>query len=193
MIEKMKFLTDLMKMLSGFSIVDYILYFSVLALIILIVSLIYVIKNENSESEEVEMKTEENLDMFSNPMEDEEIDLRQIMDNINENPQPLVDMTAYENEQEQKAIISYDELVNYNRNQIHYGEEELVDDVIPVKKIQSSAMELPKKIDELSDFKLPQREPKLEVNTKTVEEKLFSYEKEEAFLRALQELNHLLN
>ena len=192
----MKFFQDLLTLLSGFGLVDYILYFSVLALIILVVSLIYVIKNENRESDEVEMKREENLDMFvnsKNDSEDEEIDLQEIMENINEKPEPLVDMTAYENEQEQKAIISYDELVNYNRNQINYDQEELVDDVIPVKRIQSSTLELPKKLDEIQTFELPEREPKLEVDSKSVEEKLFSYEKEEAFLKALKELNSLLN
>lgn len=192
----MKFFQDLLTLLSGFGMVDYILYFSVLALIILVVSLIYVIKNENRESDEVEMKREENLDMFvnsKNDSEDEEIDLQEIMENINEKPEPLVDMTAYENEQEQKAIISYDELVNYNRNQINYDQEELVDDVIPVKRIQSSTLELPKKLDEIQTFELPEREPKLEVDSKSVEEKLFSYEKEEAFLKALKELNSLLN
>ena len=192
----MKFFQDLLTLLSGFGLVDYILYFSVLALIILVVSLIYVIKNENRESDEVEMKREENLDMFvnsKNDREEEEIDLQEIMENINEKPEPLVDMTAYENEQEQKAIISYDELVNYNRNQINYDQEELVDDVIPVKRIQSSTLELPKKLDEIQTFELPEREPKLEVDSKSVEEKLFSYEKEEAFLKALKELNSLLN
>ena len=192
----MKFFQDLLTLLSGFGMVDYILYFSVLALIILVVSLIYVIKNENRESDEVEMKREENLDMFvnsKNDSEEEEIDLQEIMENINEKPEPLVDMTAYENEQEQKAIISYDELVNYNRNQINYDQEELIDDVIPVKRIQSSTLELPKKLDEIQTFELPEREPKLEVDSKSVEEKLFSYEKEEAFLKALKELNSLLN
>ncbi|MBR1748833.1 MAG: hypothetical protein IJ743_03455 [Bacilli bacterium] len=191
----MKFFQDLLTLLSGFGLVDYILYFAVLALIILVVSLVYVMKNETRESEEVEMKREENLDMFvdSKEEEEEEIDLKAIMESINENPEPLVDMTAYENEQEQKAIISYDELVNYNRNQINYDQEELIDDVIPVKRIQSSTLELPKKFDEIQEFKLPEKEPKLEVDGKTTEEKLFSYEKEEAFLKALKELNSLLN
>ena len=189
----MKFFQDLITLLSGFSIVDYILYFAVLALIILVVSLVYVIKNENGESEEVEMKREENVDMFESSPEEEEIDLKEIMNNINEKPEPLVDMTAYESEQEQRAIISYDELLNYNRNHITYDDEELVDDVIPVKKIQSTSLELPKKLEEIEDFTLPEQEPKLEINAKTVEEKLFSYEKEEAFLKALKELNSLLN
>lgn len=190
----MKFFQDLITILSGFSLVDYILYFAVLALIILLVSLIYVILNENSESEEVEMKREENVNNFleSSTKDEEELDLQQIMNNINENPEPLVDMTAYENEQEQKAIISYDELVNYNRNQLSYDDEEMVDDVIPVKKIVTSNFDLPNQ-ETIEEFKLKEREPKLEVDGKTTEEKLFSYEKEEAFLKALKELSSLLN
>ena len=194
----MKFFQDMITMLSGLSLVDYILYFSVLALIILVVSLIYVIKSEKTESEGLVMKSEEAIDVLhpNNDVLEEELDLQAIMENINEKPEPLIDMTAYENEQEQKAIISYDELLNYNRNQIAYDEEEIIDDVIPVKKIQSSTLELPRKLidEELSnEFVLPEKEPKLEVSSSTAEQKLFSYEKEEAFLSALQELNRLLN
>ena len=194
----MKFFQDMITMLSGLSLVDYILYFSVLALIILVVSLIYVIKSEKAESEGLDMKSEEAIDVLhpNNDVLEEELDLQAIMENINEKPEPLIDMTAYENEQEQKAIISYDELLNYNRNQIAYDEEEIIDDVIPVKKIQSSTLELPRKLidEELSnEFVLPEKEPKLEVSSSTAEQKLFSYEKEEAFLSALQELNRLLN
>ena len=134
---------------------------------------------------------------------EEEIDLQNIVNMIDENPKPLVDMTAYEEEQEQKAIISYDELLKAARtSEINYDNEELVDDVIPVKKIQINTMELPKLQEQesvISTMELPQKEPKLEVDTVSstpaseTQIKLFSYEKEEAFLKALQQLSELLN
>ena len=195
----MNILEDIWAIVSSLSIVDYILYFGIITLICLVISLIYILKTEKMEQEDKDVFEESPLDTSK----DEEIDLQNIVNIIDENPKPLVDMTAYEEEQEQKAIISYDELIKAAQaGSLSYDNEELVDDVIPVKKIQVSPMELPKlKENEsvISSLELPQKEPKLEVDTvvsptpTTAQVKLFSYEKEEAFLKALQQLSELLN
>lgn len=195
----MNILEDIWAIISSLSIVDYILYFGIITLICLIVSLIYILKTEKLEQEEKDMFEESPKETNK----EEEIDLQNIVNIIDENPKPLVDMTAYEEEQEQKAIISYDELIQAAQTgSLSYDNEELVDDVIPVKKIQVSPMELPKlseKESVISSLELPQKEPKLEVDTEvpptptTAQVKLFSYEKEEAFLKALQQLSELLN
>lgn len=195
----MNILEDIWAIISSLSIVDYILYFGIITLICLVISLIYILKTEKLEQEDKDVFEEGPLDTSK----DEEIDLQNIVNIIDENPKPLVDMTAYEEEQEQKAIISYDELIKAAQaGSLSYDNEELVDDVIPVKKIQVSPMELPKlKENEsvISSLELPQKEPKLEVDTEvsppptTAQVKLFSYEKEEAFLKALQQLSELLN
>lgn len=195
----MNILEDIWAIISSLSIVDYILYFGIITLICLVISLIYILKTEKLEQEDKDVFEEGPLETSK----DEEIDLQNIVNIIDENPKPLVDMTAYEEEQEQKAIISYDELIKAAQaGSLSYDNEELVDDVIPVKKIQVSPMELPKlKENEsvISSLELPQKEPKLEVDTEvsppptTAQVKLFSYEKEEAFLKALQQLSELLN
>ena len=195
----MNILEDIWAIISSLSIVDYILYFGIITLICLVISLIYILKTEKLEQEDKDMFEEGPLETSK----DDEIDLQNIVNIIDENPKPLVDMTAYEEEQEQKAIISYDELIKAAQaGSLSYDNEELVDDVIPVKKIQVSPMELPKlKENEsvISSLELPQKEPKLEVDTEvsppptTAQVKLFSYEKEEAFLKALQQLSELLN
>ena len=195
----MNILEDIWAIISSLSIVDYILYFGIITLICLVISLIYILKTEKLEQEDKDIFEEGPLETSK----DEEIDLQNIVNIIDENPKPLVDMTAYEEEQEQKAIISYDELIKAAQaGSLSYDNEELVDDVIPVKKIQVSPMELPKlKENEsvISSLELPQKEPKLEVDTEvsppptTAQVKLFSYEKEEAFLKALQQLSELLN
>ena len=195
----MNILEDIWAIISSLSIVDYILYFGIITLICLVISLIYILKTEKLEQEDKDVFEEGPLDTSK----DEEIDLQNIVNIIDENPKPLVDMTAYEEEQEQKAIISYDELIKAAQaGSLSYDNEELVDDVIPVKKIQVSPMELPRlKENEsvISSLELPQKEPKLEVDTEvsppptTAQVKLFSYEKEEAFLKALQQLSELLN
>lgn len=195
----MNILEDIWAIISSLSIVDYILYFGIITLICLVISLIYILKTEKLEQEDKDVFEEGPLETSK----DEEIDLQNIVNIIDENPKPLVDMTAYEEEQEQKAIISYDELIKAAQaGSLSYDNEELVDDVIPVKKIQVSPMELPKLKENksvISSLELPQKEPKLEVDTEvsppptTAQVKLFSYEKEEAFLKALQQLSELLN
>ena len=183
----MNILKDILTILTSLNIVDYILYFGVILLMCLVVSLIYVLKNEK----------EDNKDVVSNTSD--ELDLKDIVKEIDEKPAPIVDMTRYEEEQEQKAIISYDELVKSTQNTLSYQKEEMVDDVIPVKQIQVMPMELPKIKDGdniLDSLNITQKEPKFEVDSNKVETqefKLFSYEKEEAFLKALKELNEILN
>lgn len=189
----MDLFNDVINVFASFGLVDYILYISVVTLIILVVSLIYVMKNEKEMLEEKsveEVKEEMNEPTVLN----EELNLRDIVSTIDENPKPLIDMTAYEEEQEQKAIISYDELIrDVNNKSISYDKEELVDDVIPVKRIQMN-MELPKRKETIiQDLNLTQKEPKIEIEPIQSTSKLFSYEKEEAFLKALKELNELLN
>ena len=189
----MNIVQDIIDIFSSFGIVDCILYAAVVTLIILIVSLIYVLKNEETEIEEKSVVDEE---MIEKPLMNEEIDLQNIVNTIDENPKPLVDMTAYEEEQEKRAIISYDELVrDANSKEIAYDDEQLVDNVIPVKKIQTSSLELPKRKEENSvmEFELKPKEPKVEVDSIPTSSKLFSFVKEEAFLKALKELNELLN
>ncbi len=187
-------LKDIVQILSSLSLVDYILYFAVVALIVLIVALIYVIEAENEEmivNEEKENNKE--LSMCINKESD--IDLQSIINTIDESPKPVIDLTAYEEEQENNAIISYEELVNgMKQKEIHYTKEEMVDDVIPVKKI---TLDMPKEpVVSISNFKLTPGEPKIPYSSeekKPIEEKIFSYEKEEAFLKALKQLNELLN
>lgn len=191
----MNIFQDIIDIFTSFGIVDYILYIAVVTLIILIVSLIYVMKNENESSEEVELKDVSDEMQEKMPL-NEELDLRNIVNTLDESPKPIIDMTAYEEEQERKAIISYDELLqSANSKTISYDEEKLIDDVIPVKKIQTAPIELPKVKSEtiIQNLDLKPKEPKIEIDELRTSSKMFSYEKEEAFLKALKELNELLN
>ncbi len=191
----MNIFQDIIDIFTSFGIVDYILYIAVVTLIILIVSLIYVMKNENESSEEVELKDVSDEMQEKMPL-NEELDLQNIVNTLDESPKPIIDMTAYEEEQERKAIISYDELLqSANSKTISYDEEKLIDDVIPVKKIQTAPIELPKVKSEtiIQNLDLKPKEPKIEIDELRTSSKMFSYEKEEAFLKALKELNELLN
>lgn len=148
--------------------VDLLLYFAILVLIILVVSLIYIIKNSD---EEEEIKEERNT---------ADLDLKEVVSNIENTSTPnTIEFTSYEKDQEEKAIISYDELIARNKTgNINYDEEEILNDDISVKKID---------LDNMVTFT-----EKAEEKNKT-ESRLFKYANEEAFLSALQALNELLN
>ena len=148
--------------------VDLLLYFAILVLIILVVSLIYIIKNSD---EEEEIKEERNT---------ADLDLKEVVSNIENTSTPnTIEFTSYEKDQEEKAIISYDELIARNKTgNINYDEEEILNDDISVKKID---------LDNMVTF-TEKEEAKPEK-----ESKLFKYANEEAFLSALQALNELLN
>ena len=186
---------DIVQILSSLSVVDYVLYFAVIALIILIVSLIYVIETEKEENVEEIKEEKNNKELTMNIEKEEDIDLQSIINAIDESPKPTIDLTAYEEEQENNAIISYDELVNgVKQKEIYYTKEEMVDDVIPVKKITLDAPKEP--VVNIRNFEITPGEPKITYSSEEksdVEEKIFAYEKEEAFLKALKQLNELLN
>lgn len=107
-------------------------------------------------------------------------DLQSITKEIELNPiQKKVELTQYEAEQEERAIISYDELLAKSDNvSIVYSDSEDKDDVL-VKKVD---LERTGKI-ELDPIKK-------EMNSKV---NVLKYEHEEAFLSALKDLQNLLN
>lgn len=102
------------------------------------------------------------------------IDLEAITKNIETNYKPaIVELTSYEQEQENNAIISYDELLEARgKDGVNYDNEYQNSSDINIKKVNLS--------DKLGD-EIPQT--KIEVT-------LMSYEKEEAFLKALRQLQN---
>lgn len=156
----MKILSDIWDFLVTLSFVDIVFFFAVLILMILIVTLIYFIKINNGEKEE---------DKASGETAEMKI-VREIQENMGKE-EPTVNFTAYEKDQEDKAIISYDELLNKSNNyELNYEKEELFDD-LSVKKVNLE--DLVNKNIEVA--------PKLEA-------RVISFAKEEAFLQALKQL-----
>ena len=146
-----------MNFLSSLSLIDYVLYFAILVLLILIVSLIYL------------LKTTDIYEEFDEEETDDEIDLKKVTNQI-ENTKPEYEgLTDYEKEQEQKAIISYDELLEKAKNkEIIYDDEYDYEDV-QVKKIN---------LDTLTEERKPHR--------------VITLEHEEEFLNSLKKLQKQL-
>ncbi len=149
---------------------DILLFLSVIALIVISIMMVYLVYSQN-------IQLNKQLDKKDNKKEIDELrELSKELEHINRNNN--INMTKYEEEQEQKAIISYDELIkNKNRVSIGYENEELVNNV-EIKKID---------LDRTGEIEL---DPiKQELNSKVT---LVSYEHEEEFLASLKKLQYLL-
>lgn len=155
-------LSDIWLFLKSITFIDYIFFFAIVFLIVLVVCLIYFIKV--------------NADIVDEGSQGDDMDdLRKIASNLsNAKPKP-VEFTSYEKEQEEKAIISYDELLsNTGQFELNYSDEEVKDD-ITVRKVDLENLINVKKNESI----------KSEIH-------LFTLEKEEAFLLALKELQQKL-
>ena len=203
----MNFLQDIYTFITCLSFVDITFFIAIITLLILIVTLIYFIKinkddpldvddffppmgnksNDEEKKKEVvneikntedEQKEEINIEeeFAYNDEEGELLDLEGLTKKLQEDKLAgNMSCDSYERDQEEKAIISYDELLQkQNKYAINYEKEELLDDLV-VKKVN------------LNDLVNKDEQVKIK------EVRVISYEKEEAFLNALKELNKLLN
>lgn len=160
--------------ISALTLIDLIFFVAVIVLIILIVTLIYFIKINEDEMEPI-------LDILPDSIPDENgaeelIDLQSITKALEEREKNPIDMTEYEQEQEERAIISYDELLEKSKNLSLNYETELKDEDIIIKKV-----DLENLVNNEEDEK-----PLMEV-------RVISYQKEEAFLEALKQLKEQIN
>ena len=156
----MKLFSDIGEFLGTLNFVDIVFFFAVVILMVLVVTLIYFIKINNDEDPK-ELK-EETAEMKI---------VREIQENLNKTDESNVKLTNYERDQEDKAIISYDELLHKGNNySLNYETEELKDDV-SIKKVN---------LDDLVN--------KSEEVTPKVDVRVISFAKEEAFLQALKQL-----
>ena len=155
----MKIFSDIWSLLMALRLVDIIFFFSVLILMVLVVTLIYFIKINNDEEPKKDLEETQEMKIAK--------ELRDSM----KNSEPTIKFTDYEKDQEDKAIISYDELLNKGNNyELNYEKEEMHDD-LSVKKVD---------LDNLVN--------KNNNTVSNIEVRLISFQKEEAFLEALKRL-----
>ena len=160
---------DIIENIFGFlytlSMGDYIFLIATFVIILAFVYVLYLIKRDE--------------DMGSLYSNDDISYLENLKEKLESEYKPNeIELTDYEKEQEESAIISYEELIkNKNKMNISYDENYKSDtEEINVKKIM------------LNDKGIK------EEDTKTLDVKLMNYDKEEAFLKALKQLqSNLLN
>lgn len=184
--------------IKSLTLVDIIFFVAIISLLILIVTLIYFIKinkpevfdtnssggmGGNKDSDEIKNIVNElsnNIKPEREKYNDEEealLDLNSLTEKLKQEEEDRVDVTLYERDQEEKAIISYDELIQKHHNYaINYEEEKVIDDDVVVKKVDLNNLV---KEDSFVD--------------NNIEARVISYKREEDFLQALKELNRLLS
>ena len=143
---------------------DYIFLVGTFLLLLGFLYMIYLIKKDDKS----------NLSSFNNEIST----IESIKESIENDYKPgSIILTDYEKEQEENAIISYEELLkNKNKVNISYDDE-----------YQTSSEVIVKKININNDYEESEHISNLKV-------KLMSYEKEEAFLETLKKLQqNLLN
>ena len=173
----MQFIDDIMNFFKTLSFVDVVFFFAVLALMLLIIVLIYFIR-ENRAEEEMDFPSQgNNLPPKNDNNNDEITSLKEITEALENAAPSAINLNKYEEDQEEKAIISYDELLKRKNDfAINYSEEESLDDDLTVKKVD---------LDNLINKEVRVK-PEIKVS-------VISYEKEEAFLEALKKLQQTLN
>ncbi len=159
----MKIINDVKDLFGTITFIDFIFFFAIIALLILIVILVHFIKINN----EVLLNNRTIIKPKS--------DLEQINEEL-VNAANTVKFTNYEIEQEEKAIISYEELLRKKQpHELNYLEEKEIDG-LSIKKIN---------IDDMYSEKTPKND--------IIETRVISYQKEEEFLKTLKVLKSLLN
>ena len=164
-------LNDIITFLKSLAFIDYVFFFTVVFLIILVVSLIYFIKINSNETDELTDNLVDNVNKNKDVKDPELNEIATALKNIKP-----IDFTPYEKEEEEKAIISYDELLsNTGQYELNYLNEEKNGDVL-VKTVDLNNLINVKKSEPI----------KMEVH-------LMSLRKEEEFLKTLKELSKSLN
>lgn len=172
----MQVFKDMIEFIKTLSFVDIVFFFAVLALMLLVITLIYFIKENSDEEEDISPK--DDLPKKKDFKEENDIDdLRKITEALENAPSSAINLNQYEEEQEEKAIISYDELLKRKNDfAINYSEEENIDEDLTIKKVD---------LEHLLNTEVIVK-PEIKVS-------VISYEKEEAFLEALKTLQKTLN
>ncbi|MGN1323426.1 MAG: hypothetical protein ACI4VT_05475 [Bacilli bacterium] len=159
---------NLVGFIYSLSMGDYFFFIGTFLLIVLFVYILYLIKCSDGEEE---------LNAVSDKKDD--FDIEAVTKAIEKDYKPeTIRLTSYEEEQENNAVISYEELLkNKDKISVSYDDEyEFEEPTLSVKKFDLTNTSETPVIDE----------SKLKVQ-------LMSYEKEEEFLKALKDLQSNLS
>lgn len=156
---------------------DLFVFIIIIFLLVVSMMMVYLVYSQNKQlTEELMSRDKKNREA----QENQELNLRELTKELESAPKEKnIELTNYEAEQEEKAIISYEELVNANQGQnINYSDFDEIDDIV-VKKVDL-ANTGPINLNEIKDITEEAKEP-------------ISYAHEEEVLDNLKQLQSLLN
>ena len=173
---------------------DVLVYIFVIFLIVVSMMMIYLVYNQNKQLTEELMTRDKHL--RDNKNNNQELDLKSLTKELEAAPKEKnIELTKYEAEQEEKAIISYEELVNANKNlSINYSDTDELDNIV-VKKvdldntgkynINEITAELDRTKEENQPIKVEEVEP--------ISIPVATYDHEEEFLENLKQVQSSIN
>ena len=164
------FLQDIFGFLYALSMGDYFFLIATFLLILALIYIIYLLKRDDFMDEK----------RFEVKRDNDSMDILSICEAIESDYKPdTIELTSYEEEQENNAIISYDELIKSKSvNAINYDADYKYDsDELSVRKINIEEYKMSEKCEKEIELKV----------------KLMHYDKEEAFLKALKQLQQNLS
>ncbi len=156
---------------------DLFVFIIIIFLLVVSMMMVYLVYSQNKQlTEELMLRDKKNREAKDN----KELDLRELTKELEQAPKEKnIELTNYEAEQEEKAIISYEELINANQNQsINYSDLDEVDNIV-VKKVDLENTG-PINVAEIKKLTEEAKEP-------------ISYEHEEEVLRNLKQLQSIIN
>ena len=112
---------------------DVFVFIIIIFLLIVSMMMVYLVYSQNKQLTEELMLRDKRA---REEKENKELDLRELTKELESAPKEKnIELTDYEAEQEEKAIISYEELLNANQAQnINYSDLDEIDDIV-VKKV----------------------------------------------------------
>jgi hypothetical protein len=165
-------------LLDNISNSNVMLFLIIVLLIFIAITIVYIIHIQLETNNYKIKKMNENVPVYKEvPKDNESLDLLSLTKELETIPKErVVDMTPYEAEQEEKAIISYDELVKKNYSgDISYSDTTDNDDIL-VKQV------------DLTDTQ--------RINLESIKDEkvvnLLDYKHEEQFLEELKDLDNKL-
>jgi hypothetical protein len=155
---------------------DLFVFIIIIFLLVVSMMMVYLVYSQNKQlTEELMLRDKKNREANEN----KELDLRQLTKELEQAPKEKnIELTNYEAEQEEKAIISYEELVANQAQNINYSDFDEADDIV-VKKVDLENTG-PLNINEIKEVIKEAKEP-------------VSYAHEEEVLHNLKQIQSLLN
>ena len=149
------YMINLLSFFTSLTNADYIFFGAIILLLILIIVMFYIIKinyiNDDLKSELIDSKPVDEINTNSNEilpndseLTDEElaiIDLGSLTNKLSSEANKEYDsLTEYERQQEEQAIISYDELLNKEQNKLRYTTEVNITPDLKVKQVDINSL-----------------------------------------------------